>query len=288
MTTTKAKVELASPAKLNLCLEVLGRRSDGFHSIRSVLVALTHHDSVTLTPGGRKLVFKGGLGAPKDEGNLAYRAVKLLTKRTGVRRGLEIRIVKRIPIAAGLGGGSSNAATVLRGVNDLWELDLTDAELEGLGLELGSDVPFFLRGGVCLAGGRGEKLEQLPTRGTLEFVLVTPPLRVSSQWSYDHVPAELTRQGSSTSMIKVALASGRAELLASHLANDLEPGVVAAHPVVGEIRKRLMAEGAMGAVMSGSGPTVFGLAADADNADRIAGKLSRSGKWKVVRASSLG
>jgi 4-diphosphocytidyl-2-C-methyl-D-erythritol kinase len=286
MVTTRKKLVLESPAKLNLSLEVLGLRSDGYHSIRSVMVPVSLHDDVTLKPGGRKFVFHGGLRAPKDEGNLAWQAVRLLARETGVRHGLEIRIVKRIPIAAGLGGGSSNAATVLRGLNELWELGLGAEKLERLGLELGSDVPFFLRGATCLAGGRGEELEALPQKGVLEFVIVVPPFEVSSGWAYDHMPTELTRQGSSTSMIKVALASDRVTLLASHLANDLEAGVAAQHPVVAEIKKRLFACGALGASMSGSGPAVFAVARDAESADEIAARIDRR-DWKVYRARSV-
>jgi 4-diphosphocytidyl-2-C-methyl-D-erythritol kinase len=191
--------------------------------------------------------------------------------------------VKRIPIAAGLGGGSSNAATVLTGLNDLWELGLPRARLEKLGLELGSDVPFFVRGGACLIGGRGEELERLAHRGTVELVLVHPAVRVSSQWAYEHVAEDPARAGGSTSMVKVALASGRVELLAANLVNDLEPAVAKAHPVVAEARRRLKSAGSLGVAMSGSGPTVFGVAADADAADRIAAKVAGP-KWKVTRA----
>jgi 4-diphosphocytidyl-2-C-methyl-D-erythritol kinase len=166
-------------------------------------------------------------------------------------------------------------------------LNLSGAELEKIGLSLGSDVPFFLRGGTCLAGGRGEELQRLPVQGTMQFVLVTPPLRVSSQWAYEQVSAELTRSGSSTSMIKVALASHRAELLASHLTNDLEPGVVAKHPVIADIKKQLVAAGALAAQMSGSGPTVFGLAASVEDAERIERTMEAAGVGKVVRASSI-
>lgn len=286
-TVTKERVVLQSPAKVNLGLEVLGRRADGYHSIRSILVPITLHDSITIIPGGRKVVFHGGLGAPKDESNLAWRAVNLLGDKTGVRHGLEIKIVKRIPIAGGLGGGSSNAATCLRAVNELWSLGLDAAKLETYGLQLGSDVPFFLRGGICLAGGRGEELQTLPTKGTLEFVLVAPPIRVSSKWAYENVPAELTRSGGSTSMLKVALASDRPELLAAHLSNDLEPGVVAKHPEIDEIKKSLVRAGALGAQMSGSGPTVFGLSATAAEADRIAEVMTGLGLGKVFRASSI-
>ncbi|HMB69970.1 MAG TPA: 4-(cytidine 5'-diphospho)-2-C-methyl-D-erythritol kinase, partial [bacterium] len=254
MAATKEKVVLAAPAKINLSLEVLGRRADGYHSIRSVLAPITLHDAVTLTPGGRKFVFHGGQGAPKDESNLAWKAVKLLTRETGVRHGLDIRIVKRIPVAAGLGGGSTDAASVLIAVNDLWELDLPPEKLEKLGLEIGSDVPFFVRGGVCLAGGRGEELEALPAQGDFELVLVHPSLKVSSQWAYENIPPDLPRGGGATSMVKVALASGRPELLAANLGNDLEPGVAKAHPVVAEAKRKLKSAGALGTLMSGSGP----------------------------------
>jgi 4-diphosphocytidyl-2-C-methyl-D-erythritol kinase len=286
MTATKEKLVLESPAKVNLSLEFLGLRGDGYHSIRSILVPISLHDTITMVPGGRKFVFHGGQGVPKSDDNLAYRAVKALTKATGVRHGLDLKVVKRIPIAAGLGGGSSNAATVLRGLNELWELGLEERALERIGLELGSDVPFFLRGGVCIAGGRGEELERIPHAGTLELVVVNPPVKVTSEWAYQHVAEELTRQGTSTSMIKVALASGRNELLAQHLVNDLEAGVAKEHAVVHEIKKKLMAAGCLGALMSGSGPTVFGVAPDREAAEDIAERLAGS-KWKVACASSL-
>jgi len=286
MPATKEKLVLESPAKINLNLEVLGQRGDGYHSIRSVLLPISLHDTVTFTPGGRKFVFHGGQGTPRDEGNLAYEAVKLLAKRAGTRRGLDLRIVKRFPIAAGLGGGSSNASTVLKGLNEVWELGLSGEKLEKIGLELGSDVPFFLRGGTCIATGRGEQLEPLPRRMPMELVLVNPALKVTSEWAYTHVPDELTRSGSSTSMIKVALASGRVDLLGKHLENDLEAGVRAAHKVVAEMRRKLESAGALGVSMSGSGPTVFGLAADAESADLIADKVANP-KWKVIRARTL-
>ncbi len=286
-TVTKERVVLESPAKVNLGLEVLGKRGDGYHSIRSVLLPITLHDTITIGPGGRKFVFHGGQGAPKDETNLAHRAATLLMERTGVRHGVDIKIVKRIPVAGGLGGGSSNAATCLRALNELWGLGLDGAQLEKIGLELGSDVPFFLRGGTCIAGGRGEELQRIPASFSLELVLVAPPLRVSSQWAYENVPTELTRSGSSASMIKVGLASQRAELVSAHLANDLEPGVVAKHPVIGEIKRKLLQSGALGAQMSGSGPVVFGVASSAESADAIAESMTKAGLGKVFRAGSV-
>ncbi|MBZ0270003.1 4-(cytidine 5'-diphospho)-2-C-methyl-D-erythritol kinase [bacterium] len=281
------KLILESPAKVNLNLEVLGARADGYHAIRSVLIAVSLHDTVTFTPTGRKFVFHGGLGTPKGEGNLAYDAAELVMSKTGVRHGLDLRIVKRIPIAAGLGGGSSNAATVLLGLNELWDLGLTQEELETMGLQLGSDVPFFLRGGACIATGRGEALEPIQCPTSLEMVLVTPPLKVTSQWAYENTPTETARSGSSTSMVKVALASGRWELLASHLVNDLEAAVLGEHAVVRSVRKKLKTAGALGVLVSGSGPTVFGFAEDAEKADAIAAELGKNAKWKVVRARTL-
>jgi 4-diphosphocytidyl-2-C-methyl-D-erythritol kinase len=280
------KLVLESPAKVNLNLEVLGARADGYHAIRSVLVPISLHDTITFTPTGRKFVFHGGLGTPKGEGNLAYDAAELVMSKTGVRHGLDLRIVKRIPIAAGLGGGSSNAATVLLGLNELWDLGFSREELEALGLQLGSDVPFFVRGGACIATGRGEALEPIQCPTPLELVVVTPPLKVTSRWAYENTPTETTRSGSATSMVKVALASGRWELLASHLVNDLEAAVLGGHAVVGEIRKKLKAAGALGVLVSGSGPTVFAVAEDAEQADAIAAKIGKNTKWKVARAKT--
>jgi 4-diphosphocytidyl-2-C-methyl-D-erythritol kinase len=281
----KQKLVLEAPAKVNFTLEVLGRRADGYHSIRSILARISLHDTVTFTPGGRKVVFHGGQGTPRDESNLALRALRAIEKLSGVRHGVDVRIVKRIPVAAGLGGGSSDAAAVLRGLDELWGLGLPPRELERIGLALGSDVPFFLRDATCLAGGRGEELEPLARGGPVEMVLVSPAARVSSQWAYEHVPAELTRPSGSTSMVKVALASGRVELLAAHLSNDLAAGVERQYPVVAEAKRKLRAAGALGASMSGSGPTVFGVCADAASADRVADAVRAPG-WKVHRVTS--
>jgi 4-diphosphocytidyl-2-C-methyl-D-erythritol kinase len=278
------KLVVESPAKVNLSLEVLGRRADGYHSLRGIMVPVTLEDVVTFTPGGRGFVFHAGQGTPRGEGNLAHRAATLLMERTGVRHALDLRVLKRIPVAAGLGGGSSDAAAVLAGLNRMWDLGLSGADLESLGLELGSDVPFFLRGGICVAEGRGEELERLSVPVVPEFVLVHPPIRVSAGWAFDHIPEEHPRATGATNMLRVALATGRPELLGPHLVNDLQPGVEAEHPIVREIRERLLSAGALGAVMSGSGPTVLGVSADAESANRVAAEMEDS-RWRVYRAS---
>ena len=160
------KVSLQAPAKINLTLEVLGKRPDGYHEIRSVMQTIALADRVTLTPADEiSLALRGAAGPLAEEPpatNLTFRAAQLLRRRAGTHSGAQIELHKNIPIAAGLGGGSSDAAATLRGLRELWQLDISDEEFSAIAAELGTDVPFFLRGGTALAAGRGDKIETLP------------------------------------------------------------------------------------------------------------------------------
>ena len=177
-----AGVRVFAAAKINWTLEVLGKRSDGYHEIRSVMQTIDLCDDITLSPADDvSLALDGDAGALANEGptaNLAYRAAQLLRERIGHAGGAEIGLTKRIPMAAGLGGGSSDAAAVLRGLRLLWRLDISDEDLADLGAQLGSDVPFFLRGGTAMASGRGEVIEPLPDAARRNMRIVSQPARV--------------------------------------------------------------------------------------------------------------
>lgn len=265
---------LAAYAKINLYLRVVGRRPDGYHEIETLFHSIRLADTLSFdaAPAGQLLFECDDPAVPTDESNLVCRAAAALRAAAGGEAGARIRLAKRIPMGAGLGGGSSDAAATLVGLCRLWGLSLDASTLHALAAGLGSDVPFFLRGGAALASGRGELITPLPDAPPLALVLVSPPFEVSTPWAYRawrSVP-----DGPSASACREALACGDLEALAAALRNDLEAGVVATHPELETIRQRLLAAGALGARMTGSGSTLFALARDAAHARRIAAAVS--------------
>jgi 4-diphosphocytidyl-2-C-methyl-D-erythritol kinase len=265
---------LCAYAKINLYLRVVGRRPDGYHEIETLFHSIRLADTLSFdaAPAGQLLLECDDPSLPPDESNLVCRAAAALRAAAGVEAGARIRLAKRIPMGAGLGGGSSDAAATLVGLCRLWGLSLDAAALHALAAGLGSDVPFFLRGGAALATGRGELLIPLPDAPPLALVLVSPPFEVGTPWAYRAwrpVP-----DGPSAAACREALARGDRQALAAALRNDLEPGVVATHPELETIRQRLRAAGALGARMTGSGSTLFALARDAAHALRIAAAVS--------------
>lgn len=251
---------LVSPAKINLGLRVLRRLGNGYHEVEMVMQMIDLHDRMTLTETPSSITVRcSHPHVPCDQTNLAYRAAVLLRESCGVRHGVSITIDKHIPVAAGLGGGSSNAAAALRGLNRLWGLGLEGGSLIALASKLGADVPFFLGGPRALARGRGDVLEPLSATRPIPLVLVHPPHQVSTAWAYGQVKLELTEQQNPIRIIALYLQAGEVALVGPHLINDLEGPVSRYLPVIADIKQRLLALGAVGASMSGSGPTVYGL-----------------------------
>lgn len=277
------RLEIRSPSKINLFLRVLRRRADGYHEILSLMQMVDLCDSLSLEPeGGEIEVLSDAPGVPQGHGNLAYRAAELLRKRTAARGGARIFIRKLIPVAAGLGGGSGNAAAVLLGLNALWGLGLTRRELLEMASELGSDVPFFLFGARALARGRGEVLESLPPETPRPVLLVRPRFEVSASWAYESLKMRLTSGPLDNSMSESLV-----DMENSLYINDLEPVVSAKYPVVAELRKRLEELGAVGACMSGSGPTVFGLFRDELSAEEACRNIKEEGNWVPYLSKTL-
>lgn len=274
----EARVE--AHAKVNLGLAVLGRRTDGYHEIDTILQTVSLSDSLVIrrsaTRGSRAALEVTGLPVPTDGRNLAVRAASALEDETGCP-GVTIALEKRIPVGAGLGGGSADAAAVLVGMNALLELGLSDPELERIALRIGSDVPFLVQGGTARGRGRGERLERLPAFTGAWFVLATPPFEVSAREAYGLARIGLTGHQGFIKLICSAIQKGDVRELADALRNDLEPGVSSTRPAVAELKNALIACGAMGAVMSGSGPTVVGVAAGREDAEGIAGRLGGRG-----------
>lgn len=283
-------VLVKSHAKVNLSLEVLARRPDGYHDIRTVMVPLDLYDTlhITVTGSHQVEVSCGRSDLPTDQRNLAYKAGFLMLEVTGSRRGVRIQIKKRIPIGAGLGGGSSNAASTLVALNELLDAHLSRLDLMKMAARLGADVPFFVFGRPALATGVGEELEEVTGLPRLWFVLVYPGIRISTQWAYQKAESWLTSPGNHTN---ISAFSWDPNEVARLLKNDLERGVVEAYPLLQWIKEKLLAAGAAGAMMSGSGSTVYGLFFAREAAEKAYKRVKEEfeGKaWDVFLARSSG
>ena len=278
---------LRTSAKVNLALEVLGKRADGYHEIATVLQAVDLFDRIVVEAADALSLHTDDPELPTDDGNLVMRAARLLQKAAGIESGARIRLQKRIPVAAGLGGGSSDAAATLCGLNRLWRLRWPKARLQELAVELGMDVPFFLGTGRAVARGRGEQLTTLPGGGGYALVLVNPRVPLSTREVYGQVPAGWHADPAGTERLIEALRTRNVSRVAAALTNNLERVAEPVLPVIGRMKAALLAAGALGAIMSGSGPTVFGMARSLDHARQIRSRVSRAG-WAcwAVRTNS--
>ena len=279
-------MRIFSPAKVNLHLEVLEKRPDGYHEIQSLMQRVDLSDEVEVREGGEgiRLVAEGE-AIPGGMDNLACRAAEMFCRRTGVTGNLEIQIRKRIPVAAGLGGGSSNAAAVLVALNDLFRIGLDPESLMEMGARLGSDVPFFLFRKPALARGRGEKLSAVGLPERLGFFLLVPPFRISTPWSYetfDRLTGGKKKEGAQLRDSYPALAD-----LLPALKNDLEIPALSRYPEIGRMKEGLVWQGAKGALMSGSGPVIFGLFPSKREADETARRLKPPEGWQSIVAESI-
>ncbi len=259
-------ITLKTPAKINYFLEVTGKRSDGYHELSTVFQAIGLYDRLTLEKTDEEGILleeeEGSVSVPLDETNLMFRAAALLFSAFGLSGGLAIRFRKEIPVGAGLGGGSSDAAAVLFGINELYGLELTKKELQAFALELGADVPFFLEGGTCHAAGIGEELTPVPFDRTIPIVLVKPPESASTKevfQAFDREEAREVRSADAVLELFYGDPDGFEKRLSRELFNALEPVTERIVPAIAEIRSLLLENGACGALMSGSGSSVFGV-----------------------------
>jgi 4-diphosphocytidyl-2-C-methyl-D-erythritol kinase len=282
-------ITVRTAAKLNLSLRVLGRRADGYHSVETVLHTIGLWDRLrfSLLPEPEIALSVDVADVPGDESNLCWRAARLLADHTRSQRGVAIALEKGVPVSAGLGGGSSDAAATLAGLARLWELDLSLEDIAGLGAQLGADVPFFLRGGCCLALGKGEKLQPLADISAW-FVIVVPDRRVVTAQAYVALHRGATRGrrrvlSRPTQRALQAVEEGSPGALARSLHNDFECLQMAGIEEARRAKADLLEAGCLGAGLSGSGSGVFGIAADREAADRAAQRL-RSG-WPWVRTA---
>ncbi|HVZ79274.1 MAG TPA: 4-(cytidine 5'-diphospho)-2-C-methyl-D-erythritol kinase [bacterium] len=272
---------LRTPAKVNPVLEVLGRRPDGFHELALVFQAVALYDELRMEEGGSGLRLEvEGSTLPADDSNLVLRAARLFAKEAlGKEPGVRIGLTKRIPMAAGLGGGSSDAAATLLGLDRLFKTGWGPAKLQPLAAQLGSDVAFFLKGGTALGTGRGEIIEPWDSPASWSLVLVKPAEGLSTPSVYGSGKALFTGGEKARAFRQVA-ADGRADRIGRALFNGLEPAALFLLPLIGKVREALEKAGSLGVLVSGSGPTVFGVAENADHAERIRGSLEGRG-WEV-------
>lgn len=254
------KLLVKAPAKINLSLDVLNRRTDGYHEVEMIMTTIDLADRIELSllENDQIIIHSHNRFVPDDQRNLAFQAAHLLKERFHVKKGVSIAIDKTIPVAAGLAGGSSDAAATLRGLNKLWGLGLTLNELATIGAEIGSDVSFCVYGGTALAKGRGEEIMELPAPPTCWVILAKPFIGVSTADVYRRLDVNRIVHPNTTEMIQ-SIHNGDYEQLCKNVGNVLESVTLTMHSEVAQIKDQMKRFGADAVLMSGSGPTVFGL-----------------------------
>lgn len=275
---------LSAPAKINYLLDVIAKRPDGYHDLRMIMqrVNLCDQISLTVTATPDIIVTCNSPGIPDGPKNIAWKAAKVLLDRAKSVNGVKIEITKKIPTAAGLGGGSSDAASVLMGLNELLEIGYSDKELMKIGCTIGADVPFFIFKETAVAEGIGEKFTLLPEVPKCWILLVNPGIHISTAWVYRSL--QLTKM---KELNRLPEFFESIEHVASVLSNDLEAVTISAFPIIAEIKSHLINLGAVGSMMSGSGPTVFGMFKSFDSAEVARIQITNGTNWFSATVETL-
>lgn len=258
-------------AKINLGLDVLRRRPNGYHDVKMIMQMVDIYDTLTLEKRqDERIVLTANKGEiPCDESNLIYKAAKLLFSYKEVPYGVNIHLEKRIPVAAGMAGGSTDAAATLTGLNELFELGVSQEELLELGVKIGADVPYCILGGCALSEGIGEVLTPLPNPPYCELVIAKPDINVSTKYVYENLNLQALEKHPDIDGIRAAIEEGNLSGISQRLENVLESVTVKKYSIIQEIKDEMITLGAMNAIMSGSGPTVFGLFDSEDQAKKV-------------------
>ena len=282
------KVNERAYGKINLSLDVLGRRANGYHDVSMVMQTVDLYDVITL----RKLSYRDGIilttdvdNIPLDEGNIVYKAIKLVKEEYGIDIGVSADIKKRLPVAAGMGGGSADSAAALRGMNTLFELGLKSERLEELGVRLGADVPFLIKGGIALAEGIGEKLTALPDFPECSLVIVKPNVSVSTKEVYEAFDSLTEVVHPNIKKLTDSLGKEDLRYIVKLLGNVLEDVTIKRHGIIDEIKKLLVENGAVFSMMTGSGPTVFGIFENEEKAVMAGKRLSEIDGFELVEVT---
>lgn len=280
-------IKLKSRAKVNLSIDVLGKRQDGYHLVEMIMQTIDLYDLIEINEKDNdQITIKSTSDEiPLDCNNLVYKAANLIKKTFNINKGVEIHIKKNIPVAAGMAGGSSNAAAVLVGLNKLWNLNLSNQQLEKIGLKLGADVPFCINGGAVLASGIGEELT--PIKGLTKDVCILvckPDLFVSTKEVYECIDSKDIDKRPNNKFLIECLKNEDTRQLAENMFNVLEGVTMDKHPVIQQIKDIMTNNRALGAMMSGSGPTVFGLYENREDAVKCKAILEKQFKQTFVVA----
>ena len=263
-------------AKVNLTLEVLGRRADGYHNLRSVMQSVSLADVVRVreVSGGGIEVAADSPEVPAGAGNTVYAACALFKEAAGSGSGIAVVVEKHIPARSGLGGGSSDAAGALAALNELFGSPLSAGQLAAIAGRVGSDVPYFLAGGTALASGRGDVVEKLPDAPRMDLVIVKPDFGISTAWAYSRLDEVGCRRSRHSAAVVSAVTRGDRTGIIRNLSNDFEDVVIEAFPQIAEIRRRMLELGAEGALLCGSGAAVFGVFPGREEAGRASEALA--------------
>ena len=284
-----ALLKIEGKAKINLTLDILGKRPDGYHEVSMIMQSIALHDTLSLEKMREGIGLKINVPWMKaDESNLVWKAAALVQERCGLKGGVNIRLTKRIPVAAGLAGGSADAAAVLRGMDRLYGLGFSDEELCALGAELGSDIPFCLMGGTMLSTGRGEVLRRLKGMPTAWVVLAKPRVSVSTAWAYQNYDEQGAERHPDNALVEQKIIAQDLKEMAPLLCNVLESVTIKKYEVIERYKQLMLEKGALMSMMSGSGPTVFGLTAKKSEALRIAGFLRHATRADVFVTRTSG
>lgn len=275
-------------AKINLGLDVLRRREDGYHEVKMVMQTIHLYDQLHLKKIESGIYLETNLGfLPVDESNLAYRAARLMKEKYQIEEGIDIRLNKRIPVAAGMAGGSTDAAGVLYGINELFNLGIKRKELMELGVQIGADVPYCIMRGTALAEGIGEKLTSLPPMVKCPVVIAKPQVSVSTKYVYENLKLDEHTQHPDIDALIQNIRTKDLPAIAGSMGNLLETVTAKKYPEIEKIKELMRENGALNAMMSGSGPTVFGLFDELETAKMAAAIVRQSGLARQVFVTDI-
>ncbi len=271
------KIKIDAHAKINLSLDVLKRREDGYHELEMIMQQLALKDVITIEERNSGFTLdSNSTDIPLDSSNLVYKAYNILSEKFNIKKGIHIYIEKNIPVAGGLAGGSTDAAAVLKGLNTLWQLNLSEEQLMDIGLRVGADVPYCIMGGTALARGIGEKLTKLNSFSDRLILIANPGLNISTAYVYNNLKLDKITDRPQTKVMLEHIENGDTELVAKEMKNVLETVTIEEHPILNKIKEQMLMHGALGSLMSGSGPTIFGIFKDVNDMTRCEESLKSS------------
>lgn len=281
-------ISLKAPAKINLFLEILGKRDDGYHEIETVMQEIDLVDNLQFEEIREGVKLKcNNKNVPSDENNLVCKAANLIVNECGIKKGVLISLEKNIPVGAGLGGGSSDAATTLKALNSLWKIGLSDIDLMEFAARLGSDIPFFIKGKTALCSGRGENITPIEVKSEMNYLIIFPHINISTTTIYRNLKIDLTKKRKDVSFFLHALKYSKIADISKLLFNRLEEVIFATYPDLLRVKSSLEHFDFCGLSVSGSGSAFFGLCNDRRQAEAIKGKAEISGIGNVFAVTNV-